>query len=1281
MLELIAIVIAALCLFGGSTEAGVFFVALGVLAAAWRISRAEDVARKQAKELVGLESQLHNATTLAERAIRIAAEANNLITAMKASGATVATPPPAATVTTAVEETSKREVPFYIKEEPVPAPPAAEKPVAPPIIEEPIAPPVQEETPVPSAKTPEPAPVLPKAAPVEPPRPATPPQPPPPRWISEPRPVPPAPVFSTVSKPPKPAKERVHSVFAMEEVLGTNWLNKIGVILVVLGVASFGIIKLGQLGPVGRVGVSLAVGLALLVGGIYLERNPRYRILGRTGIGGGWALLFFTAYAMGHVDAMRVISSDLTDSVLMLMVAGIMVMHTLRYRSQLVTGFAFLLAYSTIALSHDTSYSLAAGAILAASIVTIIVKMSWFELDIFAILASYANHFYWLYQVLGPQGAQGRPFGEFIPSAALLIFYWAAFRFSYVARKVTTVAEENLSTVSALLNPILLLFVMKFQSAHPEYAFYALLVLGALEFTIGQLSFVKQRRMAFVVLTLIGSALMLAAVPFRFSGQNTAILWLIGAEVLLFAGIFTPEPLFRRIGLSIGYLVALHVLVTEAPALLQARHANSGVPAIAAGAVLLAMAVIFYGNTLLLRARWPQHFTNETEDLLLTFSSYPGVLTLALGCWALFVYDSAAVAFSIAMLAIALIGYRVKSPHLQLQTVLLAAAAGLRTLMANTHWDDPRHLLPRILSLSVVAALFYVTARFVQHNQTADQRALRAIFAAAGSVFVAALLFTEVPQAWQGLAFALFAWSLIEAGSLLHYAPLRWHTHLLAIVAVFRAAGYNLADTPTFHSVHIGVFMVLPVVAVLYLLAHRGAALYPAGSSIVRTAYSWAGTSLALWLIAQSVDQHYVAAAWMVYALGLTIVARWRHWTAPAWQAFLIGCMSAIHAGVVNLLMTSPRAHDPIRLWVTLAVIASLYLVSEFLRLPEKWHQQEFERFHSWLATALTGTLLWYELTPVAIAVAWAILGLVLYEYGALRKATQFRWQAYVVLLASFGRIFFANLTAGAAGDFLSSRMLTVLPIAAIYFYVYAREVRTTQRARTLTPASLFAYLGSGAVMAVLYFQFPEEWVVTAWAALVMALLALALLVHQEVFVQQAILVSFAVLGRGMIHNLFGGSYFTGSDWQGRFFVVGSAVALLFAALPLAFAWRRTTAQVTGRRSILTLLAHHVEQPIFFIAVALLTTMLALKMDHGMVTLAWGVEAVLIFIAALLVKERSYRLTGMGLLLLCVAKIIIVDVWRLAPRDKYVTFIVLGASLILVSFLYSKYSETIRQYL
>src|SRR5207248_6087493 len=59
---------------------------------------------------------------------------------------------------------------------------------------------------------------------------------------------------------------------------------------------------------------------------------------------------------------------------------------------------------------------------------------------------------------------------------------------------------------------LLLLGVMKFQSVQPELAYLALLVVGAFEFFLAQLPITKRRRQAFVVLSVVGATLMLAAV-------------------------------------------------------------------------------------------------------------------------------------------------------------------------------------------------------------------------------------------------------------------------------------------------------------------------------------------------------------------------------------------------------------------------------------------------------------------------------------------------------------------------------------------------------------------------------------------------------------------------------------------------------------------------------------------------------------------------------------------------------------------------------------------------
>jgi uncharacterized membrane protein len=72
---------------------------------------------------------------------------------------------------------------------------------------------------------------------------------------------------------------------------------------------------------------------------------------------------------------------------------------------------------------------------------------------------------------------------------------------------------------------------------------------------------------------------------------------------------------------------------------------------------------------------------------------------------------------------------------------------------------------------------------------------------------------------------------------------------------------------------------------------------------------------------------------------------------------------------------------------------------------------------------------------------------------------------------------------------------------------------------------------------------------------------------------------------------------------------------------------------------------------------------------------------VLIILFALAVKERSFRLTGLVLLLLCVAKVLTMDAWRLNQTDRYITFIIVGVALIAVSSLYIRFRDNIRQYL
>jgi hypothetical protein len=195
-------------------------------------------------------------------------------------------------------------------------------------------------------------------------------------------------------------------------------------------------------------------------------------------------------------------------------------------------------------------------------------------------------------------------------------------------------------------------------------------------------------------------------------------------------------------------------------------------------------------------------------------------------------------------------------------------------------------------------------------------------------------------------------------------------------------------------------------------------------------------------------------------------------------------------------------------------------------------------------------------------------------------------------------------------------------------------------------------------------------------------LLAATLILGQEVFHPQAALLAAGTVARGFAHNIFGGSYFGQGGWRGNFFVLSLSSALLFAALPIAFKLRKRYAARTNL-SFLSLYTglQYPEQIFFFAPILLISFVIAVKMHPGMVTLSWGVEGVMVIVLGLLVSQRSYRITGLLLLLVCVSKIILHDAWQLNERDRYITFIALGAALTLVSTLYGRYREVVRRLL
>ena len=63
-----------------------------------------------------------------------------------------------------------------------------------------------------------------------------------------------------------------------EAVVGGSWLNKLGVLVLVIGIALLLGYEFTHVGPAGRVAIGIAAGLTMLLSGVFIERKSAYAI-------------------------------------------------------------------------------------------------------------------------------------------------------------------------------------------------------------------------------------------------------------------------------------------------------------------------------------------------------------------------------------------------------------------------------------------------------------------------------------------------------------------------------------------------------------------------------------------------------------------------------------------------------------------------------------------------------------------------------------------------------------------------------------------------------------------------------------------------------------------------------------------------------------------------------------------------------------------------------------------------------------------------------------------
>ncbi len=763
----------------------------------------------------------------------------------------------------------------------------------------------------------------PPTAPVAPPLPE-------PAAVEDPLPLPPLPepVATIVSEPdPVPAgpslEDRIRrrmSGVDWEAMIGGSWLNAVGVLILVVGIALFLGYALTQFGPLGKVSMGVAVSVAMLIAGVVVERKPVYVVFGRGLLAGGWAALYFTAYAMHALPAARVVESPAVGGALLLGVACGMIAHSLRYRSQALTLLAYFSAFFALQIGPMTWLSIAACIPLSISLLTISRTLGWTNVPIFGLILTYFTFaFRYRPQELTP-----------LYGSAALFTFWAAFEVHDLL-KLRAAAQRSLTELTLFpLNAFLLIgtSIITLPASTPIQSSYFLATAG----TVFLISTVLRMRWKAVVLPAanpferilaashriaigFASALFAGALMRRFPVEGSVIGLMMEAQLLVLAGMRFGDRFFCHAGAAVFAIPVWLIFVDNykfGQLQIGAHQFDGWVPYTAF------LALQYYFNRWITRGG--AYYTW-------------GALALLLATTGELLNNHWTAASWIAIGVVLIEAHRRSGWNELLYQAAVATAFGFVGAIGVKDWPVA----------ACGAALLYVGALRLRGLH-------RDILCAMASVLAGVAMWQGLPAPVVAMGWGLLGLLLMEVGYTLGRRSLKLQAHALCAAAFARVFVANYPVFSETAGISHRVWTVLPVIA----LAWHG---YRRGESRFARFYSWAGVLMLGALLRFELGRDFAVIGWAALMLALIHAGRACHVKDFLWQGYALAVLTFARGWATNFSSSIAMAA---------AVIACFHLAQFRLSRDHRFGRPAM----ALMGSALLSILLYYEISGSLLTIA-----------------------------------------------------------------------------------------------------------------------------------------------------------------------------------------------------------------------------------------------------------------------------------------------------------------------
>jgi uncharacterized membrane protein len=1119
-----------------------------------------------------------------------------------------------------------------------------------------------------------------------------------------------------------------------EENIGIKWFSWIGIISIFVAVAFFlkYVSDKNMIGPEAKIGMGIAGGMILIVLGFYFNRREAEKIfqyLSTALIGGGYAVLFlvtYVAFILFHL------LPESVDFFILMALVEIAVISAALLNSQVIAAEAFLLGYLIPFIGTIAPYSVIFIVLLTTGLVILIKLKGWLILGICGLFATYGIMYYWIRGHNDPENfglnlsVLSYYMGMFILLAHLIEERPKADLEVALIKKFLSIFHDTdgsekgvaILLLSSKINYVLILMVVwtNFEdqtglaSGIISTLFIALSVLSCYYNLRGLMA--TYLTMSFIFITL--------TIPLQLHGGYITIAWAIEAFVYFNIGYYTRSPGLRAFSHLLAVLVLFKALAVDT----SLPPVNHAYPLESLRAIVFLTAIIIF--TLTAYQSRIRAFKKVLDKLFGWFYLAGAVMLITViaglelrGSWV-------TLTWSVEAMVLLVIGFRYGPYLIRIFGNLVNIAVVFKLFMFDVFLvklNSPDQWIIETLRIFSFfwPILFYCLTSWLYYrlepsNKNPD-KPLVWVYLLGAVVILTILLNLELNNSWVTLAWSIEGLVLMTLGIRYSLVYMRGYGHLVNLLVMITTLVYdtflvklNSDEERTLGTLRLFGYLWPIVFFSLTALMHS---MSRKKNKDFDSSFSWIYLSMAVSLLTillgLELNDAWITAAWSIegivlMALGIRYSAVYMRGLGTIVNILVLIKTLVIDTSLLKLNSDAELTLGTLRifgyLWpiVLFSLTALMYSLS---RSKNKNFDSAYDLVYLIMAVSLLTILLGLELDGAWITLAWTLEGFGLLLIGLYYLSFEVRALGHIINLIVFIKVLIldSHMTRLSDPEGFSLGTLRVFAYLGplVFFsllasiYQFRKRIAGSKDERsdlvyTLAPAVLLSVL--------LGLELPRAWLTMGWFVEALVFLILGAFVSERFKLYGNVIASITMVKLFLIDSF--GLYKLAPDIApGELLLTAYIPAILFLCLatiihanwPTKYVYELPQGREDWADNMLWTFLEKDVVPRFtgptwriymFGAVLATSIYAALELQNELISIAWTLEAIVILMIGFGFKNGYVRTIGMGLFIITILKVFTIDVSKLETIFRILSFLVLGAILLGVSYLYSKYRHKLK---